>query len=420
MSNTNFEAADSSLGFYFQSAYSLVLLADASDDAVVSVETIDDVKLADGGAQVLGQLKHSTGMPPALNEKNDGLWKTIGNWISISDWNKYKFMFVTCAELEGDCELKVLTARLGNRDVSKALNCLRTEAERVTATPTKAEAKGKKDDDGKNLKGFDFTVKRPACQAFLDLGETQQELLIRNLLLVTSSFNAGNVEAELIQRFLQAEPIRNRALIAERLIEWWDRRIARGLLRKSPREVPKAELLERLNAIRVELTAPHLPDDFGRAEPSDISSELGGNMQRQIELVDGGSPRVRRAARERWRARNQRDRWMDESLVYAHELDTYDEMLVEEWKDRHEVMAHDFANSEEDEQKKAGLELLDWSHEKSHYELRAFKDEIDLPFLVRGSFQQLADELRVGWHPDYLELCKETAVGKRWQDDDEH
>ncbi len=63
----------------------------------------------------------------------------------------------------------------------------------------------------------------------------------------------------------------------------------------------QSELLERLNAIRVDLTAPQLPDDFGRAEPNDISSELGGNMQRQIELVDGGFPRIKRAARERWR-----------------------------------------------------------------------------------------------------------------------
>ncbi len=111
---------------------------------------------------------------------------------------------------------------------------------------------------------------------------------------------------------------------------------------------------------------------------------------------------------------------MGESLAYAHELDTYDEMLVEEWKDRHEVIAHDVANSEDDRQKKAGLELLDWSHEKAHYELRAFKDGIDLPYLVRGSFQQLAEELLVGWHPAFLELCNATAVGRRWQDDEKH
>ena len=240
------EAPDSSLGFYFQSAYSLVLLSGASDDGVISVETVDDVKLVDGGAQVLGQLKHSMGSPPPLNEKNDGLWKTIGNWISISNWNNYRFMFVTCAELAAGCDLDCLEQTDAARNISKALHCLRVEAKRVVETPTKAQAKTKKP-----ATSHDYKTRRPACQAFLDLSDRQQELMISNLTLVTSSFNAGDVVSELKKALLQTEPQHNREIIAERLIEWWDRRIAKSLLNKSPREVQKTELLERLSAIRV-------------------------------------------------------------------------------------------------------------------------------------------------------------------------
>lgn len=414
MNSNNFEAADSSLGFYFQSAYSLILLSQASDNGAVSVETVDDVKLSDGGVQTLGQLKHSVGTPSEFNEKNDGLWKTIKNWISIEEWDKYQFMFVTCAKLSSTTELACLSHTHSERNTSTALECLRIEAKRVMETPTVAEAKSME-----GVKGYDYKVRRPACQAFMGLSDRKQERLVRKLTLVTSSFNAGDVEDELKNRLLNSEPLRYREIIAERLIEWWDRRIAKALLNKSSREVQKTELLEHLSEIRLETSGFKLPDDFGRKKPDDLSSELGGNMQKQIELVDGGTARINIAARERWRARNQRDRWMCDSLAFADDLDEYDEMLIEEWEDRHGAIKHDTDILEEKEQKLQGLKLLDWSHYQAHLEVRSFKDGIDYPYLVRGSFQQLAEELLVGWHPDYEQLCKEEKSGMRWHDDDE-
>ena len=205
-------------------------------------------------------------------------------------------MFVTCADLAEGCELSSLLEKAPDRNVDKALACLRSEAERVVATPTVDEAKSIE-----GVTGHHYKTRRPACQAFLDLGEAKQDLLARRLTLVTSSFNAGNVEDELHSRFLQTEPKRNRALVAELIIEWWDLRVAKALLEKAPRQIAKTELLERLHEIRVEITAPNLPDDFGLKEPkpAELSGEFGGNMQRQIELVDGGEHRITRAARER-------------------------------------------------------------------------------------------------------------------------
>ena len=412
--NSSFEAADSSLGFYFQSAYSLVLLFQSNDDAVVSVETIDDVKLQNGNTPVLAQLKHSTGNPPPLNEKNDGLWKTIGNWVSIEDWHKYLFMFVTCADLADDCELISLSQIHNDRIIDNALECLRSEARRVVLTPTVAQSKKQK-----GVTGYDYKTRRPACQAFLDLGDAKQKLLIQRLTLVTSSFNAGDVDAELQSRFLHTEPKRWRATVSEQLIEWWDRRVARALLKKAPREVSKMEMLERLSEIRVDVTGHGLSDVYGERNPDDLRSELGGNMERQIQLVDGGTYRIERAARERWRARNNRDRWMGESLAFADELKEYDRLLIEEWRDRHAPMSHDASELDEKEHISLGLELLDWSHNAAPNEIRTFKTGLNVPSLIRGTYQQLAEELLVGWHPDYKNLCKVTEAGMRWHDDDE-
>ncbi|WP_149495415.1 ABC-three component system protein [Roseiconus lacunae] len=412
--SSNFEAADSSLGFYFQSGFSLVLLSRSSDEAVVSVETTDDVQLHEGTTPVLAQLKHSTGKPPALNEKNDGLWKTIGNWISISDWHKYLFMFVTCADLADGCELSSLLEKTPDRNVDSALACLLAEAKRVIETPTVAEAEKLKD-----VTGYDYKIRRPACQAFLDLSEKKRKLFVRRLTLVPSSFNAGDIKEQLLKAFLHTEPRRNRAEIGERIIEWWDRRVARALLEKSPREISKSELLERLAEIRVVVLGHGLSDVYGDRGPKDLSAEMGGNMERQIQLVNGGNYRIERAARERWRARNNRKHWMDESLAFADELKEYNKVLIEEWRDRHAPMAHDVSELDSTDQESRGLELLDWSHKSAYTEVPSFKPGLNVPSLVRGTYQQLAEELLVGWHPDYLNLCTETEAGMRWHDDNE-
>jgi hypothetical protein len=110
---------------------------------------------------------------------------------------------------------------------------------------------------------------------------------------------------------------------------------------------------------------------------------------------------------------------MDDSLAFADELNEYDKKLVEEWRDRHAPMTHDVRDDAEDQQKRAGLALLDWSHNAAHLDVQAFKPGLDVPSLVRGTYQQLAEELRVGWHPDYENLCTETEAAMRWHDDDE-
>ena len=51
----------------------------------------------------------------------------------------------------------------------------------------------------------------------------------------------------------------------------------------------------------------------------------------------------------------------------------YDKKLVEEWRDRHAPMAHDVREHAEDQQKQAGLALLDWSHNQAHLDVQAFK-----------------------------------------------
>jgi len=406
MPDSRFEATDSSLGFYYQSSYSLILLTRSDDDGAVSVETTDDVLLNSGGTPSLHQLKHSMGTPPKLTVKNDGLWNTIGNWLSLRDWPRYEFVFVTCAELSSESNLCGL-ASTSREGIDAALRSLENEAESVL-NPLKKEG---------HKKSPEHRVRKSACVRFLAISPEERKQFVSKLTLITSSFNAGEIPEQISRHALGMYPVSLRNNLAERLIEWWDRRVARSLLKLSPRQITKLELLEQLSHLHAELREPYLPADFHTKIPDSLDSELGGFMERQIEIVDGGQQRLERAARDRWRARNQRERWLADELAFAEELSDFNDRLIEAWRDKHGPMCDDKARADNDEQKAAGRDMLDWSHEGAALSGIEIREGVGFPFFIRGSLQQLSEELLVGWHPKFEEILDIDRAELRWQVD---
>ena len=91
------DATDSAVGFYYQALFALLLLLDADDGGVVSVETGDDIQVSVSNPRLF-QLKHSRA-PRPLTEKNDGFWKTLGTWMPKLSSSPLQFVFVTCAQV---------------------------------------------------------------------------------------------------------------------------------------------------------------------------------------------------------------------------------------------------------------------------------------------------------------------------------
>jgi hypothetical protein len=195
-------------------------------------------------------------------------------------------------------------------------------------------------------------------------------------------------------------------------LEWWDYRIARSLAGTAPREISKDELLDKVHEIATSLAEDNLPDDFSSLSPPTIEEELGSMMERQISLVEGGASRVRRAAEARWRARNQRARWLKERIGLTFVLEEFDRKLIECWRGRHGPLQDDCSGKAPTEKRSGGRQLLDWSHHEAHLEVPRPRPRWEPAFLVQGSYQQLADQLIVGWHPDFesmLQAASSTA-----------
>ncbi|WP_431809999.1 ABC-three component system protein [Brevibacillus agri] len=105
--------------------------------------------------------------------------------------------------------------------------------------------------------------------------------------------------------------------------------------------------------------------------------------------------------------RNQREKWITDDILNAIELNNYDQQLINTWADRHEPMKEDLEGEPDEICKKKGLELLDWTHNDAHLHINPIRSEWKHHYLIQGSYQQLSEELKVGWHPMFLEMLRE-------------
>jgi hypothetical protein len=164
----------------------------------------------------------------------------------------------------------------------------------------------------------------------------------------------------------------------------------------------------------VEHSRDGLPDSYSSQVPPSIAAATGRVMEKQVELVRGGEQRLRRAVVARWRARNQRNEWLENDLAAAAELDQFDRRLIEVWGDRFGPMKDDCDGLGDDECRRRGLDLLDWSHLHAPSALPPIRPLWPHAYLVQGSLQQFAEQVKVGWHPNFQALLK--AMGVRSSD----
>lgn len=396
---TSHSAEGSALGFWYQSLYALLILAELdTDDAAIGVEQLDDIELKVDGHGLLYQLKHSiAAKPSAVGIKSRSLWRTIKVWTDLLpkiNLAETRLHLVTVGGLvEGD----PLAALTDPDDDRLSLAAVMTqEAERVLKERAEAKEKGEP---------LPHAGRADGCGAFLELSDTERVSLLLRVTLKLDSPTIGEIEKAL-QGHLTIVLPEHRQKVAERLIEWWDRQIVYSLCGKRARAIARTEYQSQVGEIIADLEQGKLVADFETvAKPLEYQPD--GMLTRQIALVNGGPSDIDKAIREEWRARQQRARWATENPALGAMINEYDAILTEHWSDRHSQMAEDCADLEDEAKCKLGLDLLRWSHNEAPRAVRPIQEGFGAAYYVRGSYQVLSIGLQVGWHPDYKALLKD-------------
>ena len=391
-------AASSTLGYFYQCRYALLAALcrlPEGDRISVSLETLDDVVFdTDGSAVDVLQTKHHTNARANLADASPDLWKTLRIWIEGQADGTIprdaQFFLITTAVCKDGTAAAYL--RPGVRNNVKALERLR-----ATASTSISQA---------NL---------PAYQAFNSMKRVSLEFLVQSITILDGSPSVGQLDDRLKKAVFYAAERQFLDSYIQRLEGWWFRRVVAHLRNDNSRPILGEEIEAESNHIREQFKQDNLPvdDDIMRATV-DASGYLGKTFVEQLNLIDINHSRVLHAIRNYYRAFEQRSRWMREDLLYVGELGRYEDRLIEEWDVMFQQMSDELGEDAADEAKvRAARNLYKWVETGSHHVIRSSVME---PAIARGTYQMLADDLRVGWHLEFRKrvqaLLARTETGR--------
>ncbi|MYZ45251.1 ABC-three component system protein [Schauerella aestuarii] len=396
-------AVNAALGFYYQSLYGLLSLVRAShDDAAVCLERLDDVEIFTNGQSLLSQLKHSLSKKPApVTLSSAALWKTLKAWIDVFPVVKLddtRFQLVTVAPLPIGSPLTVLLDDLSSRTCLLIL--LQDEAQRVVNEHQAGKLVGKQP--------LPHADRVSSCAAYLKLSDIVRAKFLSRITVQSEVSNINEIPEDIAKELKNFPPDRRKA-ITEKLMEWWDLQVIYSFCDKRDRAISMLEVQQKVAEIASELERDDLLADFQFVTPPGDHTPPS-MISQQLHLVGATKVEMQAAEREEWRARSQRHKWISERVDMAVRVHLYDRLLVEAWGDKHRVVVETHVTATEEAKRASGLEIFRWSYNQAHAQIPPFARNWNTSYYVRGSYQVLAVEEEVGWHPDYRLLLTEKKT----------
>lgn len=385
-----FSAADSALGYLYQVRVALLWALrrlKLNDDFMISLETLDDVTFETKGGtpDELLQTKHHRNREASLTDACEDLWKSLRVWFE--SYAAKTVPVGTALHL-----LTTSTASAGSiasylrsddgRDVDAALRGLITTAQSSKSTANTA-----------------------AYSVFLNTAAKERKALISNVVVIDGAPSITSLDADLKTEVFWAVDRRYHDAFLERLEGWWLRRTLKQIASTSLKDrVLATEIEAQMSDLREQFKQDSLPIDddllsFDLDEATQ-TAHAGSNFVYQLEIISAGKRRIASAVKDYYRAFEQRSRWLRDDLVLIADLTQYERRLVEEWGLIFDAVQDELGEAAaEAEQKKAAREVLRWAESA----LIPIRPGVTEPFLTRGSLHMLADEIRLGWHPQFRE-----------------
>lgn len=392
-----FSAVDATLGYLYQvrSAlfWALRRLKD-EPDFLVSIETLDDVtfETAGGDATDLLQAKHHLKGTAVLTDASPDLWKTLRIWF---DGHASK-------DIPPTANLYLVTT--GIAPDGSAASRLRAQSRDITVAQLALDATASSSINKKN---------KSAYEAYLKATSNERTSILGKVVVVDAAPSVGDIDAELHQEVYWAAGKEHHAAFLDRLEGWWLRRVLQQLTSAPKDRIGSVELEAQMSDLREQFKQESLPidDDLLKFTLDDATKAAHENATfvRQLEIIKVGKRRIAIAIHDYYRAFEQRSRWLRDDLIVGLDLHKYEKRLTEEWEVVFEAMRDDLGSTTTDDAKEqAARSVLAWA-ERTTIPIRPNVTE---PFVSRGSLHLLADDMRIGWHPEFMERLTSLLCAK--------
>jgi len=396
MALNKYDASASALGYIYQVRYALFAAlkkmqeVDDPDLYYVSIEKLDDVAFdKEGTPKELLQTKYH-GKPANLTDKSPDIWKTFRIWAEAFFKNEIKddtlLYLITTESVKQDKLAYFLSLDDSKRDIGKALERAK---EIILSKPSK-----------ENKEGYD---------AFNKLGDLQQKTLLQNIYVIDKVDDIEQLKTNLKNRLNISINKEYVNAFVQRLEGVWFDRVITSLNDENDR-ICLGELRNIMDDLREQFLPSNLPNDYSDHTLDELGFE--GEERVFIEQIKLFTPnnRVLRIALENYyRAYAQKIRWQSEGLLKPNEVSKYYNRLYSEW-DQYCATAELSLGDSEESKCKFAIDVYKFCQQEGAIPIRKM---FDTPFVARGSYHQLADDLKIGWHPDFetkLKAANEDAA----------
>ena len=384
---TDFSAKEPSLGYYYQIRYSLYLLLreKVKDNPSIRLEDLDDIVLNDIDGTNLYQTKLHINSVANLSERSSDFWKTIRVWSeailnNLVDVDNTIFTLITTAKATPDSlTINSVQTRIG---ILESMQNICKEQNNQT-----------------NQKGY---------SAFLNLSSEQQIKLINNIYIIDASLSIEETLKAIKEELKYSAPVGKINSFIEKIEGWWFQQCILLLTRKKDC-ISSKELQMKISDTRDLFMLDNLPDDFPdplAIDESEIVNYEEKIFIKQLKLIAIKSNSLRNAISDFRRAFEQRSKWLRDNLIGIDEYDRFDKQLYDYWNNIFALMKDDCDGLTEQELEKAGKAFYEEYYIKKTpaYKIR---NNFQPQYLTRGSCHMLADEKRIGWHPNFQEKLQE-------------
>lgn len=384
-----FNASGSLAGYLYQCRLALLLAIremKVKPNCHVSIEKFDDIAFYEEDlAHCVVQAKHHIGTKDVTDNSVD-IWKTLRIWISqlkagsLSNADTRRFL-ITTATAPADGALAMLRASGGPEGRKMA-------RERLTAAARASINK----------------TSEPGRNDFLALTDEEADVLLASIIVLDGAPDLHNVfdEVEGELRILSANSADK---VAQSLEGWWLGAVAKRLVGVETSDIPVQHIAIKAQEFAALYGPVGLPvsdpAEFGE-RPYSIEDE-DETYVKQMRLIQLSDRAIKRGIQDFYRSNTQRSKWARENLLLDGDVTRFEAKLQDSWERKFEEECGEAQAADDDSKNAMGRKVFHWASQQQI----EFRNVIET-WITAGSFHGLADRVKVGWHPNFLD---HLAVG---------
>ncbi|NFO02687.1 hypothetical protein FDB23_00945 [Clostridium botulinum] len=394
MSNT-FSAVAPMIGYLYQIRYPLMEMLRIGEGKFLTIEKFDDIGIEDiDGKKTFVQLKHHKG--GSLSDASSDLWKTIRIWCcginnKVIDVRKTNFNIITTQVANDNSIAYYMTPRGKEKNIGE-------------------------DEIIKKLKNVsENSVSKENKEAYEEFKKTEVsdlKELINNITIIDNALSINDLESK-IKKYIQYScPMQHMNAFYSRLEGWWIKRVIDHLTIESLSSISYDELRCKIDDLREQFMLENLPIDFADDINVDTAIYQDKIFLKQLKLIGVKGNRCVNAIHDYYKASCQRSRWSREDLLAIDEIEKYETKLEKEWERIFDSFVEelDYMEMNEENKIKCGRNIYKRIELDTQINIRKNCSEA---YVMRGSYQMLADELKVGWHPDFKQIINDIINNQK-------